>query len=57
MAGALRMATVELNGRSYAVDENGFLEEPALWNDDVAGDFATTEGIAAMTEEHWRVVC
>lgn len=50
------MPTVELNGRTYMVDEHGFLEEPALWNDAVAGDFATTEGIAAMTDEHWRVV-
>ena len=50
------MPTIELNGRTYAVDENGFLEDPHIWNDEVAGDLATTEGIAAMTEEHWAVV-
>ena len=50
------MPTVELNGKAYAVDEDGFLEDPALWNDDVANDLATTEGIAAMTEEHWQLV-
>ena len=50
------MPAVQLNGRTYAVDENGFLEEPTIWTDAVAGDFATTEGIAVMTEEHWRVV-
>lgn len=50
------MPTIELNGRTYTVDENGFLQEPEIWNDDVARDFATTEGITDMTEEHWILV-
>jgi TusE/DsrC/DsvC family sulfur relay protein len=47
------MPTIELNGRTYAVDENRFLAEPLIWSDDVAKDLATTEGIAAMTDGHW----
>ncbi len=50
------MPTIELNGRRYAVDEDGFLEDPATWNEQVARDLATTEGIAAMDERRWRVV-
>jgi len=50
------MPIVELNGRPYHVDDNGFLQDPQLWNDEVAKDFATTEGIAAMTDEHWKLV-
>jgi TusE/DsrC/DsvC family sulfur relay protein len=47
---------IVLNGKTYPVDEDGFLQEPGIWNDEVAGDLATTEGITEMSEEHWRVV-
>jgi dissimilatory sulfite reductase related protein len=50
------MPTIELNGTTYAVDENGFLEDPTIWNDGVAADLATTEGVSELTEEHWRLV-
>ena len=42
--------------QTYAVDENGFLQDPSIWNDEVAADLATTEGIAEMTDEHWELV-
>jgi tRNA 2-thiouridine synthesizing protein E len=50
------MPTIELNGRHYTVDGNGFLQDPQIWTDEVAKDLATTEGIAAMTDEHWVLV-
>ena len=50
------MAIYEVDGRQYEVDEDGFLQEPDRWNDDVAKDFARTEGIDALTEEHWKVI-
>ena len=50
------MPSMELNGNVYAVDENGFLEDPAIWNDMVAADLATTEGVIDLTDEDWRVV-
>ncbi len=50
------MPTIELNGRTYAVDEDGFLEDPMIWNEQVAADLATTEGISAMTETQWKLV-
>ncbi len=50
------MPTIELNGKTYAVDEDGFLEDPTVWNQDVAMDLATTEGIATLSDDQWKVV-
>ena len=50
------MPTIELGGTSYTVDEDGFLENPEIWNERVALDFASTEGVAELTEKHWKVI-
>ena len=50
------MPTIELQGHQYDVDEDGFLENPEIWNELVATDFATTEGVAELTPEHWKVI-
>ena len=50
------MPTFTVHGRSYEVDEDGFLQDPSLWNEEVAKDFATTEGVTELTEEHWKVI-
>ena len=50
------MPTIELNGKTYIVDEDGFLEDPNIWNEEVAQDFATTEGVNELTEEHWKLI-
>lgn len=50
------MPTIDLNGRTYDVDEDGFLRDPAIWNREVAADFAAVEGITALTENHWKVI-
>lgn len=42
--------------REYEVDDDGFLQEPELWTEDVARDFALTEGITELTEEHWKLI-
>ena len=47
---------LEIEGRKYDVDEDGFLQEPDRWNEDVAKDFACTEHIASLTEAHWKVI-
>jgi len=48
--------TIELGGNSYTVDEDGFLENPEVWNEQVAQDFASTEGVESLTEAHWKVI-
>jgi tRNA 2-thiouridine synthesizing protein E len=50
------MSLFEVNGRKYEVDEDGFLQCPEIWNREVALDFATTEGLADLSEIHWKVV-
>lgn len=50
------MPTFEVHGKSYAVDEDGFLEEPTLWNEEVAKDFAESEAITDLSPDHWKVI-
>ena len=50
------MPVFEVQGRAYEVDEDGFLQEPDRWNDDVAKDFAQTEAISELSEAHWKVI-
>ena len=50
------MPTFKHDGVEIQVDEDGFMEEPDKWNETVAKALATTEGVADMTEEHWKVV-
>jgi tRNA 2-thiouridine synthesizing protein E len=41
---------------SIEVDEDGFIQEPERWDDQVAAALATTEGIDALTDDHWKVM-
>ncbi len=50
------MPKFEIGGRSYEVDEDGFLEDPQIWNEAVALDFAATESVSELTEGHWKVI-
>jgi tRNA 2-thiouridine synthesizing protein E len=50
------MAVIVLAGKEFEVDEDGFLQDPTLWNDAVAQGLAVQEGITTLTEEHWKVV-
>jgi len=48
--------TVMLGGKEIEVDEDGFIQQPDLWDETVARDLATQDGIAEMTDDHWAVV-
>ncbi len=50
------MAQLEIEGNVFEVDGDGFLQNPEIWNDDVARLFAKTDGIEDMNEQHWAVV-
>jgi TusE/DsrC/DsvC family sulfur relay protein len=41
---------------SIDVDEDGFIQQPDLWNQTVAAALGTTEGVESLTEEHWKIV-
>jgi dissimilatory sulfite reductase related protein len=38
------------------IDEDGFIQDPSVWNDDVATALAKTEGVEQMNESHWKLV-
>jgi dissimilatory sulfite reductase related protein len=48
--------TVNIGGRDLEVDEDGFIQDPNLWDAEVAKGFAQTEGITELTEEHWKII-
>ena len=50
------MGTVVLGGKEMETDEDGFITEPDLWDQEVAKDLAKTEGVEELTDDHWKVV-
>ena len=50
------MEKVELGGKMLEVDEDGFIQDPGEWDENVATALAKTEAVDEMTEDHWKVV-
>ena len=46
----------QLGGKMIEIDEDGFIQDPAAWDEAVARDLALTEAVNEMTEDHWKVV-
>jgi TusE/DsrC/DsvC family sulfur relay protein len=50
------MPVFQVGSINLDIDEDGFIQEPDKWNEEVAKALAQTEGVDEMTEEHWKVV-
>ena len=51
------MSGLVFNGQVVALNEEGFLEDPSLWNEDLARALALAEeGLDALGDEHWAVI-
>ncbi len=50
------MSQLVVNGKTLTLDEDGFIQEPEQWDKAVAEALAKTEGVDAMTDDHWKVV-
>ena len=50
------MPTFTYENVSFEVDEDGFMQEPDQWNEEIAKALATTEGVEELTEDHWKLV-
>ncbi len=50
------MATRVICGKTVQVNEEGFLTNPAEWDKDIAAELAKEEGIATLTDAHWKVI-
>ena len=51
------MPFVNFHGAQLEVDEDGFIADPSVWNEDVARFMAAdAEGINELTDEHWKII-
>jgi tRNA 2-thiouridine synthesizing protein E len=50
------MPTFEFQELKIEVDEDGFIQNPEEWNEDVAKALASTEDVQVMTENHWKII-
>ena len=51
------MRTIDYHGTQIEVDEDGFLIDPSLWNEEMARVLAEQEeGITELTPDHWRLI-
>ncbi|NIO27714.1 MAG: TusE/DsrC/DsvC family sulfur relay protein [Candidatus Latescibacteria bacterium] len=50
------MPYADLGGKNLEIDEDGFIQDPDAWDEAVAKALAETEGVADMSDEHWKVV-
>ena len=37
-------------------DEDGFLTDPHVWNEETARWIAQADGLATLTEDHWQII-
>lgn len=50
------MPVIELEGVQVEVDEDGFIQEPDLWSEELARAIAKTEDVPELSEDHWKVI-
>jgi tRNA 2-thiouridine synthesizing protein E len=50
------MPTVEFEGNTFNVDEDGFIDNFEAWNEAWVKWVKNEEGIDELNEEHWKVI-
>ncbi len=50
------MATIEMNGKTFEIDEDGFLLDYTTYGPEWVEYVRTQEGIDELNEEHWSVI-
>jgi tRNA 2-thiouridine synthesizing protein E len=50
------MTIALIDGTPVDVDAEGFLTDPAQWDEDLARSIAEDNGIPTLTDRHWLVV-
>jgi TusE/DsrC/DsvC family sulfur relay protein len=50
------MPVFKLDGMEVEVDEDGFIQEPDKWSEELAAAIAVTEEVGELTEDHWKVI-
>ncbi len=51
------MPELIVGGKTYELNEEGFMQKPDEWNEEVALALAKEEeGLDELTEDHWKVI-
>jgi TusE/DsrC/DsvC family sulfur relay protein len=50
------MAIIEIEGKKFDVDGDGFLSTPEIWSEETAMLFAKSDGIHEMNDKHWAII-
>ena len=50
----MSMTATDISG--VELNEEGFFVHPEQWNEDIAPELARREGIAELTDDHWKVI-
>jgi len=50
------MADFVVGERTLEIDEDGFIQNPDQWDEEVAAALGRTEGVENLTEDHWKLV-
>jgi len=50
------MPALMLLGTSLDVDGEGFLQQPAQWNEELALEIARQNGLPDLDDRHWKVI-
>ena len=50
------MSTKLIAGKNVQVNEEGFMTDPAEWNQEIAVEIAKQEGLIELTPAHWKVI-
>lgn len=49
------MASIEVDGKSFEIDDDGYLVDWQQWNENIATHMAKEEGLD-LTEDHWEII-
>jgi tRNA 2-thiouridine synthesizing protein E len=50
------MSSLEIEGKVFSVDGDGFLSTPEIWNEEVAVLFAKYDGLDNLNDKHWAII-
>lgn len=51
------MPELDVDGQTYELNEDGFMQKPGEWTEAIALALARVEeGLEELTEEHWKVI-
>ena len=50
------MGVIAVEDVTIEVDEDGFIQEPNKWNENVARYLAQSEDVEELEDTHWRVI-